>query len=86
MLTRYAGMTPKSQSYLFTFGLALTFIGMMLTSMWLPMVAGAIILSMLTVEAWIRVLYIIPLNQKLTELNKRVDKLQQQLSQKKESD
>ncbi|WP_153445520.1 hypothetical protein [Vibrio algicola] len=86
MLTRYAGMTPKSQSYLFTFGLALTFIGMMLTSMWLPMVAGAIILSMLTVEAWVRVLYIIPLNQKLTELNKRVDKLQQQLSQKKESD
>lgn len=51
MLTRYTGMTAKSQSYLFTFGFLLTLLGMTLTNMWLPMVAGAIIMAALTVEA-----------------------------------
>ncbi len=55
MLTRYMGMTPKSQSYLFTFGLALCLLAMVLTDMWLPIVAGTFILTGLTVEAWIRV-------------------------------
>ena len=76
MLTRYAGMTPKSQSYLFTFGLALTLIGMMVTDMWLPMVAGAIILAALAVESWIRILYIIPMKKELKELTVRLTRLQ----------
>ncbi|WP_186294773.1 hypothetical protein [Vibrio algivorus] len=76
MLTRYAGMTPKSQSYLFTFGLALTLIGMMVTDMWLPMVAGAIILAGLAVESWIRILYIIPMKKQLTELTVRLTRLE----------
>lgn len=76
MLTRYVGMTPKSQSYLFTFGLALTFVGMMVTDMWLPMVAGAIILAALAVESWIRVLYIIPMQTEIKELNTRLTRLE----------
>lgn len=76
MLTRYAGMTPKSQSYLFTFGLALTLIGMIVTDMWLPMVAGAIILAGLAVESWIRILYIIPMKKQLTELTVRLTRLE----------
>ncbi|MGV3002890.1 hypothetical protein [Vibrio sp.] len=76
MLIRYAGMTPKSQSYLFTFGLALTLIGMMITDMWLPMVAGAIILAGLAVESWIRILYIIPMKKQLTELTVRLTRLE----------
>ncbi|MCF7355457.1 hypothetical protein [Vibrio sp. CK2-1] len=76
MLTRYAGMTPKSQSYLFTFGLALTLIGMMITDMWLPMVAGAIILAGLAVESWIRILYIIPMKKQLTELTVRLTRFE----------
>lgn len=76
MLTRYAGMTPKSQSYLFTFGLALTLIGMMITDMWLPMVAGAIILAGLAVESWIRILYIIPMKKQLKELTVRLTRLE----------
>lgn len=75
MLTRYKKMTPKSQCYLFTFGFALTLVGMTITHLWLPMVAGAIILAALSVEAWIRVLYIIPLNIKLAALQKQVDEL-----------
>lgn len=51
MLTRYMGMTPKSQSYLFTFGLVLCLLAMVLTDMWLPIVAGSFVLTALTVEA-----------------------------------
>ncbi|WP_086981868.1 hypothetical protein [Vibrio aphrogenes] len=81
MLTRYVGMTPKSQSYLFTFGLALTLVGMAVTDLWLPMVAGAIILAALAVEAWIRVLYIIPLKKQLQELKVKLARLEQKSSQ-----
>lgn len=76
MLTRYASMTPKNQSYLFTFGLALTLVGMMVTDMWLPMVAGAIILAGLAVESWIRILYIIPMKRQLKDMNVRLTRLE----------
>lgn len=79
MLTRYTGMSAKSQSYLFTFGLLLTFLGMALTDMWLPMVVGAFILTGLTLEAWIRVIYIMPLREELRTLHREVHKLQSDL-------
>ncbi|WP_070970211.1 hypothetical protein [Vibrio sonorensis] len=79
MLTRYMGMTARSQSYLFTFGLALTLLGMVLTDMWLPMVAGAIILTGLTVEAWIRVAHIIPLHNEVRSMKKQLNKLQSEV-------
>ncbi|MGF1752348.1 hypothetical protein L4C33_01980 [Vibrio makurazakiensis] len=77
MLTRYMGMTPKSQSYLFTFGLALTLLGMVLTDMWLPMVAGSIIMTGLSVEAWIRVAHIIPMRKDMRAMQHQMEKLQQ---------
>jgi len=79
MLTRYMGITPKSQSYLFTFGLALTLLGMVLTDMWLPMVAGAIIMTGLAVEAWIRTAHIIPMHKELRTMRKQIDKLQSEV-------
>ncbi len=79
MLTRYMGMTPKSQSYLFTFGLVLTLLGIVLTDMWLPMVVGALILTGLTVEAWIRVAHIVPMHEELRSLAKQVEQLQRQM-------
>ncbi|MGF1911459.1 hypothetical protein L4C38_18705 [Vibrio kasasachensis] len=79
MLTRYMGMTPKNQSYLFTFGLVLTLLGMMLTDMWLPMVAGAIILAGLSVEAWIRVAHIIPMHEEMRAMQKQIHKLQSEI-------
>ncbi|KII78952.1 hypothetical protein [Vibrio renipiscarius] len=79
MLTRYMGMSPKSQSYLFTFGLVLTFLGMMLTDMWLPMVAGAIILAGLAVESWVRVAYIIPMHEEMRAMQKQIRKLQSEI-------
>ncbi|NLS14311.1 hypothetical protein HGP28_15635 [Vibrio sp. SM6] len=76
MLTRYMGMSAKSQSYLFTFGLALTFLGMMLTDMWLPMVAGAIVLTGLSVEAWIRVAHIMPMHDEMRAMRQQLKKLE----------
>lgn len=76
MLTRYTGITPQSQSYLFTFGLALTLLGMVLTDMWLPMVAGAMIMTGLAVEAWIRVAHIIPMRKELRSIQNQLDNLQ----------
>ncbi len=81
MLTRYMGMTPQSQSYLFTFGLVLTLLGMVLTDMWLPMVVGAIIMTGLMVESWIRVAHIIPMHQEMRNMQKQLDKLQSKVYQ-----
>ncbi|USD65275.1 hypothetical protein [Vibrio sp. SCSIO 43136] len=79
MLTRYTGITPKSQSYMFTFGLCLTLLGMVLTELWLPMVVGAIIMTGLTVESWIRVQHIIPMRQEMRELHQQFERLQKQV-------
>lgn len=80
MLVRYMGMTPKQQSYLFTFGLVLTILGMVLTDMWLPMVVGAIILTGLTVEAWIRAEHIVPMHNDIRILKKQVEVLQHKIN------
>ncbi|MBE4593660.1 hypothetical protein BOO24_15110 [Vibrio navarrensis] len=79
MLTRYMGMTAKSQSYLFTFGLALCLLAMALTEMWLPIVAGTFILTGLTVESWIRVAHIIPMHDEMCAMRKELNKLQAQV-------
>ena len=79
MLTRYMGMSPQSQSYLFTFGLVLTLLGMALTDLWVPMVVGAIVMTGLTVESWIRVQHIIPMRKEIREIHHQLDKVQKQL-------
>lgn len=76
MLTRYTGITPRSQSYLFTFGLVLCLLALVLTDMWLPIVAGTFILTGLTVEAWIRVAHIIPMHEEMRAMRKQINKLQ----------
>ncbi|MEZ9229493.1 hypothetical protein AB4259_00220 [Vibrio amylolyticus] len=82
MLTRYMGMTPQSQSYLFTFGLAITLLGVVLTEMWLPMVVGAILMTGLMVESWIRVAHIIPMHQEMRALQNRITALETKLREK----
>ncbi|CSC15683.1 hypothetical protein AB5A11_003130 [Vibrio cholerae] len=79
MLTRYMGMTPKSQSYLFSLGLVLTLLGMALTDLWMPMVVGAIVMTALAVESWIRVAHIIPLHDEVRALQKQLNRLQADL-------
>lgn len=85
MLARYMGMTLKSQSYLFTFGLILTLLGMVLTNMWLPMVVGAILMTALSVEAWIRVAHIAPMRNELRAMHEQIEQLKVQLHNKMSS-
>ncbi|CAM3929098.1 hypothetical protein [Vibrio aquimaris] len=79
MLTRYMGISPKSQSYLFSFGLVLCLLAMALTDMWLPIVAGSFILTALTVEAWIRVAHILPLQEEIRQMKEQVELLHSKL-------
>lgn len=79
MLTRYMGISPKSQSYLFSFGLVLCLLAMALTDMWLPIVAGSFILTALTVEAWIRVAHILPLQEEMRQMKEQVEQLHSKL-------
>jgi hypothetical protein len=84
MLLRYKEISPTHQCYLFTFGLALCLLAMALTDMWLPIVAGTYVMTGLVVEAWIRLVHILPLqddmarmHQELTRLNEQLGKLQE---------
>ncbi len=79
MLTRYTGMTAENQSRLFTFGLVLTLLGMVLTDMWIPMVVGAIIMAGLAVESWIRVQHLIPMHNEIRSMQKQIKKLQSEV-------
>jgi hypothetical protein len=73
------GVSPQNQSYMFTFGLVLTLLGMVLTDMWLPMVVGAIIMTGLAVESWIRVQHIIPMHKEMREMRHQLEQIQKQL-------
>ncbi|MGX9419313.1 hypothetical protein ACXJY6_17995 [Vibrio sp. RC27] len=84
MLTRYMNMSVKSQSYLFSFGLLLTFLGMALTDLWLPMVVGAFVLTALTVESWVRILHIIPMHREVNRLRDHVEQLSKEIRKKEE--
>ncbi len=79
MLSRYTNMSVKSQSYLYSFGLALTLLGMELTDLWMPMVVGAFIMTGLTVESWIRVAHIIPMHKEMRNLHQQIESLRKQL-------
>lgn len=84
MLNRYKNMTVKSQSYLFTFGLLLTFLGMALTDLWMPMVVGAFVLTGLVIESWMRILHIIPMRQEMNELRDQIEQLSKHIHSKEE--
>jgi hypothetical protein len=72
-------MTIKSQSYLFTFGLVLCLLAMVLTDMWIPIVAGSFILTGLTVESWIRVAHIAPMQEEIRAMKKQIKALQSEV-------
>jgi len=76
-MNRFLAISPQSQFWLFNFALALNILGMVLTDMWLPMVAGAMIMTGLAVEAWIRVAHIIPMRKELRSIQHQLDNLQQ---------
>ncbi|SMY18322.1 hypothetical protein [Photobacterium aquimaris] len=77
-MTRFVAISPQSQCWLFHIALVLNIIGMMLTDMWLPMVVGAIITTYLSVDAWVRLRYVLPLKKEIQQLHYQLDELRQQ--------
>lgn len=75
-MTRFLAISPQSQCYLFTIALALNLLGMVLTDMWVPMVVGAIITTGLSVDAWVRVHYVLPMRKELRNLQNQIEAIQ----------
>ncbi|MUK94378.1 hypothetical protein GNP80_18290 [Aliivibrio fischeri] len=75
-MTRFLAISPQSQCYLFTVALALNLLGMVLTDMWVPMVVGAIITTGLSVDAWVRVHYVLPMRKELRNLQNQIEVIQ----------
>ncbi|UKA01854.1 hypothetical protein [Photobacterium damselae] len=74
-MTRFLAISPQSQFWLFHFALALNILGMVLTDMWLPMVVGAIVTTYLSIDALVRVRYILPLKKEMRELRHELERL-----------
>ena len=77
-MTRFLAISPQSQCWLFHIALALNIIGMMLTDLWLPMVVGTVISTYLSVDAWVRLRYVLPLKKELRLLQHELETLRQQ--------
>lgn len=73
-MNRYLAISPQSQFWLFNVALALNILGMVLTDMWLPMVVGAIVTTYLSVDALVRLRYVIPMKKEIRELRHELEK------------
>ncbi|KAB2824943.1 hypothetical protein [Aliivibrio finisterrensis] len=78
-MTRFLAISPQSQCYLFTVALALNLLGMVLTDMWVPMVVGAIVTTALSVDAWVRVHYVLPMKKEMRNLQYEIESIQKQV-------
>ncbi len=79
-MIRFTAMSLQSQCRLFSFGLVLNVLGMVLTDLWVPMVVGAIVTTYLSVEAMIRLRYVQPLEQEVAQLRDRINEMESKLS------
>ncbi|GAB3533753.1 MULTISPECIES: hypothetical protein [Photobacterium] len=75
-MNRFVAISPQSQFWLFNVALALNILGMVLTDMWLPMVVGAIVTTYLSVDALVRLRYVIPMKKEIRELRHELEKAQ----------
>ncbi|MCG7584246.1 hypothetical protein BIT28_08665 [Photobacterium proteolyticum] len=73
-MNRFVAISPQSQFWLFNVALALNILGMVLTDMWLPMVVGAIVTTYLSVDALVRLRYVIPMKKEIRELRHELEK------------
>ncbi len=84
-MERFLAISPRSQLWLFHTALALNILGMMLTDMFIPMVVGAIVTTYLSIDALIRVRYILPLKKTLQELERENAVLRKKISDVEQS-
>ncbi|EAS41688.1 hypothetical protein C9J48_25475 [Photobacterium profundum] len=67
-MNRFLAISPQSQFWLFNLALILNILGMVLTDMWLPMVVGSIVTTYLSVDALVRLRYVIPMKKEIRDL------------------
>ena len=84
-MDRFLAISPQSQFWLFNLALALNILGMVLTDMWLPMVVGALITTYLSVDALVRIRYVIPMKKEMRDLRHELDKAQRLLRESSET-
>ncbi|MEC6798875.1 hypothetical protein VXS03_17590 [Photobacterium sp. S4TG1] len=77
-MARFSAISPQSQCWLFHIALVLNVAGMMLTDMWFPMVVGTVVTTYLSVDAWVRLRYVLPLKKELRQVQHELDNLRQQ--------
>lgn len=77
-MARFSAISPQSQCWLFHIALALNVAGMMLTDMWFPMVVGTVVTTYLSVDAWVRLRYVLPLKKELRRVQHELENLRQQ--------
>ncbi|PSU29599.1 hypothetical protein [Photobacterium lutimaris] len=78
-MNRFLAISPQSQFWLFNVALALNILGMVLTDMWLPMVVGAIVTTYLSVDALVRLRYVLPMKKEIRDLRHELEKANRQL-------
>ncbi|WP_434357743.1 hypothetical protein NF212_00055 [Parasalinivibrio latis] len=79
-MARFLAISPQSQFWLFHCALALNILGMVLTDMWEPMVVGAIVTLYLSIDALIRVRYVLPMKKGMRELQHENERLKKELA------
>ena len=84
-MDRFLAISPKSQFWLFNLALALNILGMVLTDMWIPMVVGALVTTYLSVDALVRIRYVLPMKKEMRDLRHELEKAQQQLRESTEN-
>lgn len=73
-MNRFLAISPQSQFWLFNLALILNILGMVLTDMWLPMVVGSIVTTYLSVDALVRLRYVIPMRKEIRDLRRELEK------------
>ncbi|KXF83476.1 hypothetical protein [Enterovibrio coralii] len=84
-MERFLAISPKSQLWLFHTALALNILGMVLTDMWEPMVVGAIVTTYLSIDATVRVRYVLPMKKVLRELEQENASLRRKMADVEQS-
>ncbi|WP_041393802.1 hypothetical protein [Photobacterium profundum] len=80
-MNRFLAISTQSQFWLFNTALILNILGMVLTDMWLPMVVGAIVTTYLSVDALVRLRYVIPMKKEIRDLRHELESVRKEVNE-----
>ena len=68
-------ISVRAQCWLYHFAWLLNVFGMVLTDLWLPMVVGTVVTTYLSLDAWVRWKYVLPLKHQISDLQAELNQL-----------